>query len=62
MITYNIIKMQTQSQNTGFTRRLYSVHGARPQSAHGALEEPTSLPQCHHSLQFNTLGKRQAEV
>jgi len=54
--------MQTQSQNTGFTRRLYSVHGARPQSAHGAQEEPTSLPQCHHSLQFNTLGKRQAEV
>ena len=31
--------------NAGLTRRLYSVHAARLQSAHSALEDPTALPQ-----------------
>jgi len=31
--------------NAQFTRRLYSVHAARSQRAHGALEDPTMLPQ-----------------
>jgi len=28
-----------------FTQRLYSIHAARPQHAHSALEDPTALPQ-----------------
>ena len=39
----------------GFTLRLYSVHAARPQRAHGALEDPTALPQRSHSALSNTL-------
>ena len=38
--------MQTPIPNAEFTRRLYSVHAARSQRAHGALEDPTTLPQC----------------
>ena len=36
--------LQTPRPNTGFTRCLYSVHVARPQRAHGALEDPQ---RCH---------------
>jgi len=35
---------------------------ARPQRAHGALEDPTVSPQRPHSALFNTLCKRQAAV
>ena len=52
--------MQTSSPNTGFTRRLYRVNASRPQRAYGALEDPTALPQRHHSALSNTLCKRQA--
>ena len=41
MIVCIIIKMPTP--NAGFTRRLYSVHAARSQRAHGALEDPTAF-------------------
>jgi len=37
--------LQTPTPNAQFTRRLYSVHAARSQRAHGALEDPTALPQ-----------------
>ena len=37
------------SPNTGFTRRLYSVHVACP-----ALEDPTALPQHPHNALSNT--------
>ena len=42
-----IIKMQCKrpTPNAEFTRRLYNVHTARSQRAHGALEDPTALPQ-----------------
>ena len=34
--------------NAEFTLRLYSVNAARSQRDHGALEDPTALPQrCH---------------
>jgi len=36
--------LQTPTLNAGFTRRFYSVHVARPQRAHGALEDPQ---RCH---------------
>ena len=52
--------LQTPSPCTGFTRRLYSVHTARPQRAHGVLKDLTSLPQRLHSALSNTLCKRQA--
>jgi len=52
--------LQTPSPNTGLTRRLYSVHAARPQRAHRALENPTSMLQRPHSALCNTLCKRQA--
>ena len=48
----------TPSPNTGFTRRLYCVHAAHPQRAHGALEDPTALPQRPHSELSNTLCTR----
>jgi len=48
--------LQTPTPNTGFTRRLYSVHAARQQRAHGALEDPTALPQ----RLSNKLWKREA--
>jgi len=35
----------TSTPNAEFTLRLYSVHAARPQRAHGALENHTALPQ-----------------
>jgi len=54
--------LQAPSPNTGFTRRLYSVYAARPPRAHGALEDPTALPQRPHSALSNTLCKRQAAV
>jgi len=60
MITYIINALQTPCPNTGFTRRLYSVQAARPQRAHGALEDPIALPQRPHSALSNTLCKRQA--
>ena len=37
--------LQTPILIAEFTRRLYSVHAARSQRAHGALEDPTALPQ-----------------
>jgi len=37
--------LQTPTRNAEFTRRLYSVHAALSQRAHGALEDPTALPQ-----------------
>jgi len=52
--------LQTPSPNTGFTQRLYSVHAARQQLAHGALEDPTALPQRFHSALSNTPCKHQA--
>jgi len=52
--------LQTPTANAEFTRRLYSVHAARSQRAHGALEDPTALPQRCHSVLSNTLWKRQA--
>jgi len=51
--------MKLKSSNTGFTRRLYSVHTTRPQRAYGALEDPTALLQRPHSALSNTLCKRQ---
>jgi len=57
-ITKTICKRPTP--NAEFTRRLYSVHTARSQRAHGALEDPTALPQRCHSVLSNTLWKRQA--
>ena len=39
----NTLKMPTP--NAELTRRLYSVHAARPQPAYGALEDPTALQQ-----------------
>jgi len=52
--------LQTPSPNTGFTQRLYSMHTAHPQRAHGALEYPTALQQRPHSTLSNTQCKRQA--
>jgi len=52
--------LQTPTPNAEFTRRLYSMHAARPQRAHSTLEDPTALPQCCHNALFNTLCKRQA--
>jgi len=52
--------LQTLSPNTGLTRRFYSVHASCPQGTHGALEDPTALPQRPHSTLSNTLCKRQA--
>jgi len=37
--------LQTPTPNAEFRRRLYSVHAARSQRAHGALEFHTALPQ-----------------
>ena len=51
--------LQTPIPNAEFTRRLYSVHVASSQRAHGALEDPTALPQRCHSVPSNTLWKRQ---
>jgi len=48
--------LQTPTPNAQFTRRLYSVHAARSQRAHGALEDPQRC----HSVLSNTLCKRQA--
>jgi len=39
------IALQTPNPKADCTRRLYSVHAARSQRAHGALEDPTALPQ-----------------
>ena len=52
--------MQTPTPNAEFTRRLYNVNAARPQRAHGALDDPTALQQLCHSVLSNTLRKRQA--
>ena len=60
MSTYIIIKMHCKTQKTGFTRRFYCVHAACPQCAHGALEDPTVLPQHPHSALSTTLCKLQA--
>ena len=37
--------LPSPTKNAEFTRRLYSVHAARSQRAHGALEDPIALPQ-----------------
>ena len=50
--------LQTPSQNAGLTKRLYSLHTTSPQRAHGALEDPTALPQRPHRALSNTLCKR----
>jgi len=44
-ISYYQSALLTPTPNSGFTRRLYSVHAARPQRGHGALEDTTVLPQ-----------------
>ena len=36
--------LPTPTPNAEFTRRLYNVHAAHPQRAHGALEDPSALP------------------
>jgi len=61
MIICFIIKTHCKrpTPNAEFTRRLYSVHTARSQRAHGALEDPTALPQLCYSVLSNTLWKRQ---
>ena len=46
--------MQTPTPNAGFTRRLYSVHAARPQRAQGALEDPQRAVQ--HDVQTPSSG------
>ena len=43
----NALQKATQ---IAFTRRLYSVHAARPQRAHGALEDPTAFQQRSNSV------------
>jgi len=48
--------LQTPTTNAEFSRRLYSVHAARSQRAHGALEDPQRC----HSVLSNTPWKRQA--
>jgi len=48
--------LQTPTLNAGFTRRFYSVHVARPQRAHGALE----YPQRCHSVAIACSQTRQA--
>jgi len=50
--------LQTSTPNAGFTRSLYSEHAARPQRAHGVVEDPTALPQRCHSVLFDTLWER----
>jgi len=62
MIICFIIKMHCKrpSPSAEFTWRLYTVHTARSQRAHGALEDPTVLPQRCHSVLSNTPWKRQA--
>jgi len=37
--------LQTPTLNAAFTQRLYSVHAARPQRAHGAVKDHTAFPQ-----------------
>ena len=54
------VGLQTPTPNAEFTRRLYTVHAARSQRAHGALEDPTALPQRCQGVLSNTLWKRQA--
>jgi len=45
-ICFNIkMHCKRPTPNAEFTRRLYSVHKARLQRAHGALEDPTALRQ-----------------
>jgi len=41
--------LYTPAPNKEFTKRLHSAHEARQQRAHGALEDPTTLPQRSHS-------------
>jgi len=50
--------LQTPTPNAEFTRRLYSVHAARSQRAHGALEDPTALPQraVQHAVETPSRG------
>jgi len=37
--------LQTPTLIAVFMRRLYSVYAAHSQRAHGAIEDPTALPQ-----------------
>jgi len=37
--------LSTPTPNAEFTQHLYIVHAARPQRAHGTLEDPTALTQ-----------------
>ena len=53
--------LQTPTPNIGFTRR-FTACMQRPQSARGALEDPTALPQSIYSAMSNTLCKRHPAV
>ena len=50
--------LSTPTPNAKFTRRLYSVHAARPQRDQGTLEDPTALPQraVYHAVQMPSRG------
>jgi len=54
------IALQIPPPNTEYKQRFYSVHSAPPQCAHGAVEDPTALPQRPHSALSNMMYKRQA--
>ena len=58
MIIFFIIKMHCKwpTPNAEFAWRLYNVHTAGSQRAHGALEVPTAF----HRVLSNTRWKRQA--
>ena len=56
----NTLQTPSGTPNTRFTRRLYSVHAARPQRAYGALEGPTMLPHRPYSALSNKLCKHRA--
>jgi len=51
--------LQTPTPKCRIYTASYSVHAARPQRAHGALEDPSAMPQRCHSVLSNTQWKRQ---
>ena len=61
MIIWFIIKLHCQRLlQMKNLHGVYSVHAARPQRAHGVLEDPQSVATALHSGLSNTLCKRQA--
>ena len=54
---YYQIALQTPILIAEFTRRLYRVHAARSQHAHGALEDPTALPQRGNAVETPSCSK-----